>query len=67
MCLHLNEADIILKNVEREKLNLIVGYNRRYYSSLRTALLHIKNSGEKIESISFEFNELFKSINGQKT
>jgi predicted dehydrogenase len=38
--------------------HISVGYNRRFYCSINTALQMIRQSGEAIESAVFEFNEL---------
>lgn len=35
-----------------------IGYNRRFYTSVRTALALIAEAGECIESVLFEFNEV---------
>jgi predicted dehydrogenase len=37
---------------------LHVGFNRRFYSSIRTAQRLISDEGEEIESVAFEFNEV---------
>jgi predicted dehydrogenase len=34
-----------------------VAYNRRFYASVRGALAHMRDAGEHIESVLFEFNE----------
>jgi predicted dehydrogenase len=34
-----------------------VGYNRRFYASVRTALDRIRRNGEQVASVFFEFNE----------
>ncbi|KAK6032466.1 hypothetical protein OSTOST_01409 [Ostertagia ostertagi] len=35
-----------------------VAYNRRFYASVRGALAHMRDAGERIESVLFEFNEV---------
>ena len=41
-----------------------VGYNRRFYASIRRALQMIEDAGEQIESVLFEFNEVVSSSAG---
>ena len=53
------EGAILAAAVKASGVNLYVGYNRRFYSSVRTAIRLIADAGEKIESVSFEFNEFF--------
>lgn len=36
---------------------IYVAYNRRFYASVRGALAHMRDAGESIESVMFEFNE----------
>lgn len=43
--------------VKESGVQLYVGYNRRFYSSIRTALRLIAEAREEIESVAFEFNE----------
>jgi len=56
----------IIDNADREKAHLWVGYNRRFYSSVRTALRMIRQSEESINSIFFEFTEWSHIIEGLK-
>lgn len=42
----------------RSGAKLYVGYNRRFYSSIRTALSLIADAREEIESVTLEFNEV---------
>jgi hypothetical protein len=50
--------------VEAAGAHLHVAYNRRFYSSIRTALRIIADAGEEIESVTFEFNEVFPDLSG---
>jgi hypothetical protein len=50
--------------VEANDVRLYVGYNRRFYSSILTALRMIADSDEEVESITFEFNEVFPDLCG---
>lgn len=46
--------------VNKSGVSLSVGYNRRFYASIRTALKLIADAGEEIESVIFEFNEVIR-------
>lgn len=52
------EGAALVAAVEASGAHLHVGYNRRFYSSIRTALQLIAEAGEEIESVAFEFNEV---------
>lgn len=56
----LNSAEgLLLSNaVATCGASLHVGYNRRFYTSIHTALRLISEAGERIESVLFEFNEV---------
>jgi predicted dehydrogenase len=58
------EGALLRAAVEAHCVHLHVGYNRRFYSSIRTALRMIADAGEEIESITFEFNEAFPDLSG---
>lgn len=58
------EGGALRAAVEAKGVHLHVGYNRRFYSSIRTALRMIADAGEEIESITFEFNEVFPDLSG---
>ncbi len=64
MVLNKKEADQILKLIKKNNINLRVAYNRRYYSSYKSVIELIKDSKEKIQSVYFEFNENYDSIDG---
>jgi predicted dehydrogenase len=57
--LNIREGAILTAAVKASGVSLYVGYNRRFYSSVRTALRLIADAGEEIESVFFEFNEAF--------
>lgn len=44
--------------VKESGVRLYVGYNRRFYASIRTALRLIAAAREEVESVAFEFNEV---------
>lgn len=52
------EGAALLASVQASGTHLYVGYNRRFYASIRTALRLIAEAGEEIESVFFEFNEV---------
>lgn len=52
------EGQTLAAAVAASGVSLHVGYNRRFYASIRTALSRIEEAGEKIESVLFEFNEV---------
>lgn len=52
------EGAILAAAVKASGAHLHVGYNRRFYSSIRTALRLIAEAGEEIGSVTFEFNEV---------
>lgn len=67
------EKPVALNGAEGEKLaaavtasgtRLYVGYNRRFYTSIRTALRSIAAAGEEIGSVAFEFNEVVPDPGG---
>jgi predicted dehydrogenase len=64
MVLNKKEAFQMLDVIEKNKTNLRVAYNRRYYSSFKTVVERIKNSKEKIQSVYFEFNENYPTCDG---
>jgi predicted dehydrogenase len=58
------EGEALGAAVKTSGADLHVGYNRRFYSSIRTALELISDAGEEIESVSFEFNEVVPDPSG---
>lgn len=62
--LNSTEGALLRAAVEGNGVHLHVGYNRRFYSSIRTALQMIAGAGEEIESITFEFNEVLPDPSG---
>lgn len=52
------EGAALAAAVKASGAKLHVGYNRRFYSSIRTALRLIAEAGEEIASVTFEFNEV---------
>ena len=44
--------------VNKSGTSVCVGYNRRFYASMRTALKLIEAAGDEIESVTFEFTEM---------
>lgn len=52
-------GDRLAEAVSAAGVRVVVGYNRRFYTSIRTALHRISEAGECIESVLFEFNEVF--------
>jgi predicted dehydrogenase len=52
------EGAALAAAVKASGAQLNVGYNRRFYSSIRTAQRLIAEAGEEIESVAFEFNEV---------
>ena len=66
MVLNNIEAHKLSILIEKNKVNLKVAYNRRFYASFQTALKLIKKSKEKIESVFLEFNEQYPTANGPK-
>lgn len=58
------EGALLEAAVKVSGAQLYVGYNRRFYSSIQTALRLIADAGEEIESVSFEFNEVVSNSAG---
>lgn len=58
------EGALLRSTVEANGVQLHVAYNRRFYSSIRTALQLIADADEEIESVTFEFNEPFPAFSG---
>lgn len=52
------EGAALAAAVKASGAQLHVGYNRRFYSSICTALRLIAEASEEIESVAFEFNEV---------
>jgi len=55
----LNRADglSLMEHAKSFRANICIGYNRRFYSSILTAEKMIKDAGETVDSVIFEFNE----------
>ncbi len=51
----------LMAEADSRHAEVFVGYNRRFYSSFRTALAMMQAQEEHIESVSFEFNEVTAS------
>lgn len=64
VALNLAEGAALATVVRTSGVQLYVGYNRRFYSSIRTALRMIADAGEEIESVTFEFNEMVGDVSG---
>lgn len=62
--LSLSEGAALLAAVKTSGVNLYVGYNRRFYASIRTAQELIASAGDEIESVVFEFNEVITDPKG---
>lgn len=58
VALSVAEGETLATVVAASGAKLYVGYNRRFYASIRTALRLIAEAGERIESVLFEFNEV---------
>ena len=58
------EGATLAAAVEASGAHLYVGYNRRFYASIRTALQLIAEAGEEIGSVAFEFNEVVPDTAG---
>lgn len=58
------QGEELVAAVEASGVHLHVGYNRRFYGSIRTALKLIAEAGEEIESVAFEFNEVVPDLQG---
>lgn len=56
--LTLTEGRQLMVEAELRHATIYVGYNRRFYSSFRTALSMMQAQGEHVESVLFEFNEV---------
>ncbi len=52
------ECSLLMDCAAEMGAEIYVGYNRRFYTSVRGALSHMRAAGESIESILFEFNEV---------
>lgn len=59
--LTLAEGRQLMAEAEMCHATVYVGYNRRFYSSFRTALSMMQAQGEHVESVLFEFNEVVAS------
>jgi len=57
VALSASEGAALAEAVKVSGARLHVGYNRRFYASIRTAQQMIAEAGEQIESVAFEFNE----------
>lgn len=64
VALNVVEGASLRAAVEANGVHLHAGYNRRFYSSIRTALRMIADACEEIESVTFEFNETFPDPSG---
>lgn len=53
-----SECRTLLACASKTSSEVYVGYNRRFYASVRGALAHMSSAGESIESLIFEFNEV---------
>jgi predicted dehydrogenase len=62
--LNIDEGTLLKKTAILYGADVYVGYNRRFYSSIRTALSLISEAGERIESSVLEFNEVVASNEG---
>ena len=51
------ECGMLLSCAAETGAEVHVAYNRRFYASVRGALAHMREAGERIESVLFEFNE----------
>ena len=51
------ECELLLTCAAETGASVYVAYNRRFYSSIRSAVAHMRAAGETIESILFEFSE----------
>lgn len=58
------EGAALAAAVKTAEARLYVGYNRRFYSSIRTAKQLIADAAEEIESVAFEFNEVVTDLAG---
>lgn len=57
--LNVYEGALLKQTATLHESHVYVGYNRRFYTSIRTALSLISKAGEFIESTVLEFNEVF--------
>ena len=64
--LTLSEGHQLLTVAKDLDAQIFVGYNRRFYASVRTALSLINTAAEQIESVLFEFNEVVADPAGPK-
>ena len=55
------EGQQLMVEADSRHAEVYVGYNRRFYSSFRTAVAMMKAQGEHVESVLFEFNEVIAS------
>jgi predicted dehydrogenase len=58
------EGENLINIAKSNNVKIWVAYNRRFYSSVRTAMRMIKDSNEKIENVLFEFTEWSHIIEG---
>jgi predicted dehydrogenase len=58
------EGAALAAAVKTTETRLYVGYNRRFYSSIRTAKQLIADAAEEIGSVAFEFNEVVPDLAG---
>ena len=61
------EGRVLATAIAAAGTELHVGYNRRCYTSIRTALQRIADAGEQVESVAFEFNEVIPDPAGPIT
>jgi predicted dehydrogenase len=59
--LTLAEGRQLIAEADLQHATIYVGYNRRFYSSFRTAVSMMQAQGERVESVVFEFNEVVAS------
>ena len=59
-----HEGAALVAAVRKTGAHIYVGYNRRFYSSIRTAKRLISDAAEEIESVAFEFNEVVPDLAG---
>jgi predicted dehydrogenase len=65
--LNVTEAEALKTTAQKFGARVYVAYNRRFYGSVRTALSMISANEEKIESVLFEFNEVFPTEEGPRS
>jgi predicted dehydrogenase len=65
--LTLRDAQRLAQAEVASSASIRIAYNRRFYSSVRTALARIRRQSEPILSVLFEFNESFPNPSGPVT